>query len=84
MMISVHTDGLCFQLTIEACDNGIPQRCLQDEMRIVVVRDHFPPVPTLDPFTATIYENHTIGAFVLQLQATDNTQLVSHTLHHYI
>ena len=46
-------------------------------MIIEITRNRFPPRPTVDPFTTTIYENHSVNAEVLTLSVLNAASLVS-------
>ena len=46
-------------------------------MRITIIRDHFPPIPIVDPYEARISENHTVDTNVITLTALDNDLIVS-------
>ncbi|KAH3862833.1 hypothetical protein DPMN_025808 [Dreissena polymorpha] len=39
----LNTNITDFLLTLQACDNGIPARCVNADIRIIIIRDSFPP-----------------------------------------
>lgn len=65
-----------FQLTIQACDTGSPVRCANTSIIITVDRTGTPPEFQQTPYTEIIEENHAVGAFIFQVTASDNDQLV--------
>jgi len=73
---STHLVCLCFQLTIQACDNGIPQRCSNTTCRIEVVTcPTTPPTFFNEPFDRTIPETTPLGTQILTLSATNQSTL---------
>ncbi|XP_070194144.1 cadherin EGF LAG seven-pass G-type receptor 2-like [Littorina saxatilis] len=62
-------------LLLEACDNGLPQRCVNVTLQVNVNRTgqypvcHYPP--TSSSFVATILESATSGSFVMRINASD-------------
>ncbi|XP_070182145.1 protocadherin Fat 1-like [Littorina saxatilis] len=65
-----------FALLLEACDNGLPRRCVNVTVQVNVNRTgqypvcHYPP--TSSSFVATILESATSGSFVMRINASDD------------
>ncbi|WAQ95973.1 FAT4-like protein, partial [Mya arenaria] len=72
------TDIIDFNLQIQACDDGVPIRCIDAPLLIIVVRDHFPPsfsFNALDRFVFTLSEQEAPGFLVGQIESTDSSPL---------
>lgn len=65
------------QLTLRACDNGIPKQCIIDELTIIIKRDQFPPSLQQDPFTFIINDDKEVDTLIGTVIATDDDLLVS-------
>lgn len=67
-----------FQLMLQACDDGIPQRCITEPLIINVVSDRQPPVFTpTNNYVFTMNETELVGYLIGQVTAVDFDQLVS-------
>lgn len=74
----IEIDFSVFQLTLQACDNGIPRRCISRPLTINVIRDSLPP--TFVPQAAFVFvmnetevPRYTVG----RVTAFDSNPLVS-------
>ena len=66
------------QLTIEACDNGVPHKCNTTQLRITIDRTGFAPTftPTASYFRL-INETHLVGSEVVEINTIDASPKVS-------
>lgn len=63
---------------LQACDDGIPQRCITAPLIINVVSDRQPPVFTpTNNYVFTMNETELVGYLIGQVTAVDFDQLVS-------
>ncbi|KAL3878042.1 hypothetical protein ACJMK2_035678, partial [Sinanodonta woodiana] len=60
-----------FQLTVRACDDGIPQCCNSSTVTIQVSMNAASPVFQNEPYTNTVPDTTPIGSSILKLTATD-------------
>lgn len=65
------------QLTVRACDSGIPQRCIETDINIQIDRSTRPPSFTNTPFEKFIPETMPVGTSILKLEAFDASLKVS-------
>ncbi|KAK7482291.1 hypothetical protein BaRGS_00026419 [Batillaria attramentaria] len=63
-----------FLITVEACDNGIPQRCINTTVQIDITRIR-PVISCGGSLTNSINENDPIGTQVLDVDGQSNQQL---------
>ncbi|XP_045166908.2 cadherin-23-like [Mercenaria mercenaria] len=63
------TEIYSFELTLQACDSGTPQRCTERVMAINVSKD-FPPQFSTDPFFV-MHENEPVGYNIGKFVSTD-------------
>ena len=68
-----------FQLTVRACDNGIPQKCTNIIVTITINKGGRPPKFMELPYAPIINDTTIPGYQVLQLTAVDPDQ-VTHIL----
>ncbi|KAL5018741.1 hypothetical protein ScPMuIL_004463 [Solemya velum] len=67
----LYTDIKSFVLTVQACDNGIPQRCIETDVVINIDRSTLPPSFTNTPFRAFIPETMSVDSSILKITAFD-------------
>lgn len=66
-----------YQVTVQACDNGSPVRCINTTVTLTVDRTGQPPIFTRNQYTQIIEENKAVGDSVIFVTANDANKLVS-------
>ncbi|VDH99244.1 protocadherin Fat 4, partial [Mytilus galloprovincialis] len=71
----LNTDIQRFFVTVQACDNGSPVRCINTTVALTVDRTGQPPIFTRNQYTQIIEENKAVGDSVIVVTANDANKL---------